>query len=408
VLGVTSGSGWRPADTGAYGCAKRAVANLTWQLGRHAPDGVVVNAISPIAMTRMVAAAMERHRSANPPKASAAASGGGLVLGTRMPTAEELGAVGAHLVGDGFSACRGQVIFLAGSELAVVDEPRLLEVVGTEGAASLAHLLEAVTPAALVPAEAKQASKGGSNLRFAAAYGGGDQGELPAPAVRSCALVVDDPRLRADIAAALGARGVTCRLVPTPGPVVGFDAAAAALASAMGSTDPVDAVVVAPTGPASPAAGDRGWEQVLSEHHGIVDGVFTDATWSRAVADEVGRTGRPLRLVSITDAATAGGRSRAQAVAHHARAARGATDDRVSAFAVGLESTDERDRGPLAELVAHLLCSPESPGLSGAELAVGRGTIGLRSHPRVGASIAFGGPGVPEWLDATLREVARP
>ena len=34
ILGVTSGSGWRPADTGAYGCAKRAVAALTWQLGR--------------------------------------------------------------------------------------------------------------------------------------------------------------------------------------------------------------------------------------------------------------------------------------------------------------------------------------------------------------------------------------
>ena len=41
ILGVTSGSGWRAADTGAYGCAKRAVAALTWQLGRHAPDGVI-------------------------------------------------------------------------------------------------------------------------------------------------------------------------------------------------------------------------------------------------------------------------------------------------------------------------------------------------------------------------------
>ena len=60
ILGVTSGSGWRAADTGAYGCAKRAVASLTWQLGRHAPDGVVINAISPIAATRMVAAALGR------------------------------------------------------------------------------------------------------------------------------------------------------------------------------------------------------------------------------------------------------------------------------------------------------------------------------------------------------------
>ena len=33
ILGVTSGSGWRVGDAGAYGCAKRAVASLTWQLG---------------------------------------------------------------------------------------------------------------------------------------------------------------------------------------------------------------------------------------------------------------------------------------------------------------------------------------------------------------------------------------
>ena len=37
--GVTSGSGWRPADAGAYSCAKRAVAALTWQhrAGRRRP-----------------------------------------------------------------------------------------------------------------------------------------------------------------------------------------------------------------------------------------------------------------------------------------------------------------------------------------------------------------------------------
>jgi NAD(P)-dependent dehydrogenase (short-subunit alcohol dehydrogenase family) len=39
LLGVTSGSGWRAADAGAYSCAKRAVAALTWQLGRQAPPG---------------------------------------------------------------------------------------------------------------------------------------------------------------------------------------------------------------------------------------------------------------------------------------------------------------------------------------------------------------------------------
>ena len=39
ILGVTSGSGWRAADAGGYSAAKRAVAALTWQLGRAAPRG---------------------------------------------------------------------------------------------------------------------------------------------------------------------------------------------------------------------------------------------------------------------------------------------------------------------------------------------------------------------------------
>ena len=107
VLGVTSGSGWRAADAGAYSCAKRAVASLTWQLGRAAPVGVGVNAISPIAMTRMVTEALARAGAAAAgakaasPKAGkggskAGSATGGLSLGS-MPAPEHLGPLGAHL-----------------------------------------------------------------------------------------------------------------------------------------------------------------------------------------------------------------------------------------------------------------------------------------------------------------------
>ena len=96
ILGVTSGSGWRPADNGSYSCAKRAVAALTWQLGAVAPEGVTVNAMSPIAATRMVTAALERVRSRG-----GAAGNAGLSLGS-MPTPEQLGPIGAHLVSDAF------------------------------------------------------------------------------------------------------------------------------------------------------------------------------------------------------------------------------------------------------------------------------------------------------------------
>ena len=182
ILGVTSGSGWRAADAGAYSCAKRAVAALTWQLGRQAPPGVTVNAMSPIAATRMVAAALERARQ------TGRASGGGGVSLSSMPGPEDLGPLGAYLVGDGFGWCTGRVLFAGGSEVAVVDEPRLLEVVRTDEVVSLARVLEAVIPAAFATAETSQASGGGGNPRFGPIF------DEPAPA---------------ELAA--GARAILCR-----------------------------------------------------------------------------------------------------------------------------------------------------------------------------------------------------
>ena len=121
--------------------------------------------------------------------------------------------------------------------------------------------------------------------------------------------------------------------------------------------------------------------------------------WARAVAD----LGRPIRLVTITDAVTSGGRSRAQSAAQHSRAARKATADRVAAFAVSCEATGhEREAG---ELAAYLLCSPEATALSGAELVVGAGWVGLRSHPRASASFTLGSPTIPEWFDDAVREI---
>jgi NAD(P)-dependent dehydrogenase (short-subunit alcohol dehydrogenase family) len=152
IVGVTSGSGWRAADAGGYSCAKRAVAALTWQLGSQAPPGVTVNALSPIANTRMVAAALERARAEG-----RAGGGGGLTLDS-MPGPEQLGPLGAHLVADSFGWCSGQVVFASGPEAAIVDRPRLMEVVRTTGAASLRALLEAFVPRALAKAEANQAS----------------------------------------------------------------------------------------------------------------------------------------------------------------------------------------------------------------------------------------------------------
>lgn len=402
ILGVTSGSGWRPADTGAYGCAKRAVASLTWQLGRHAPPGVVVNAMSPIAVTRMVTAALSRAQ--GKPQGGSASATGGLSLGS-MPAPEELGPIGAHLVNDDFNGCNGRVLFAGGSEVAVIDEPRLLEVVRTDHVASLARVLEAVAGGALAPAEAHQASNGGSNPRFAKIFDESMAGDLPPAAVRSCGIVADHPEVAAAITAALEARAVTCTTIPAEDVASGFGGAADALASTIARVGPLDAVVVALRGSPPATESTSGWERVLAEHAGIVERIHADAGWARAVADHAVGADRPVRLVTLTDATTAGGRSRGQASAQLARAGRGATGERVSAFAISMEAPPAGSAQPTGELVAHLVCSPDAPSLSGAELVAGRGWLGLRSHPRPAASITFGGPGVPGWLDGTLRSI---
>ena len=398
ILGVTSGSGWRAADAGAYSAAKRAVAALTWQLGRVAPPGVVVNAISPIAVTRMVTAALERARAASGGGPGSGSATGGLSLGS-MPEPEHLGPLGAHLVGEDFSWCTGRAIFAGGSEVAVIDQPRLLEVVRTDDVASLAGVLEAVAPA-WARAEADQASGGGSNPRFGALF---DEppADIPATAVASCAIVTDRPALASNVTAALGARAVRCHTV-APGDVgSGVAGATDALASAAERLGPLDAVVVGVAGrsPATGAASE--WERVLAEHENIVAELHADAAWTRATADHAARTDRPLRLVTLTDATTSGGRSRAQASAQLSRSARKTTQEQVVAFAISVEAADE----PVGELAAHLLCSQGSPGLSGAELVAARGWFGLRSHPHPGGSISFGGPALPAWFDDALREI---
>jgi hypothetical protein len=288
------------------------------------------------------------------------------------------------------------VIFAGGSEVAVVEAPRLLEVVRTTDGVSLAGVIDAVVSGALVPAETGQQTGGASNPRFGGIFDVAAPGDDEAPAIRSCAIVSDRPAVSAAVSTALSARSIAC--FPAAG-ATDFAGAAAALDAA----GPVDAVVVAMAG-ASPVTG-ASWERILAEHTGVTAGIHADAAWARAAADRAAATERSIRLVTLTDATTAGGRSRAQAVAQHARSARPATDDRVSAFAVSLESADTRDLVTAAELAGQLLGSHDGPHLSGAELVVGPGWVGLRSHPRPAASFTFGGSAIPAWFDGALREV---
>jgi NAD(P)-dependent dehydrogenase (short-subunit alcohol dehydrogenase family) len=400
IVGVTSGSGWRAADAGGYSSAKRAVAALTWQLGAYAPQGVTVNALSPIANTRMVAAALERAR-----QEGRAGGGGGLTLDS-MPGPDHLGPLGAHLVEDSFGWCTGQVVFASGPEAAIVDQPRLMEVVRTTEAASLRALLAAFVPRALVKAEADQKSTGGGNPRFGRIFD--EPAPDPAPpaaaaAVKTCAVVADGrPELAHSIIAALEARSITCYRV---GAASDFEGAADALRAAVDRDGPVDAIVLALDAHPPDASTPQNWKSILADHRGIVEHLHADAAWSRAAADYAALADRPVRLVTLTAATTSAGRSRAQAAAQLARVAAGATQGEVTAFAVGIEASDA-DAAPVAgELVGHVLAEPEAAPLAGAELVAGPGWLGLRSHPRPIGTVTYGGPEVPDWIDAAFREM---
>lgn len=107
-------------------------------------------------------------------------------------------------------------------------------------------------------------------------------------------------------------------------------------------------------------------------------------------ADYSAQAGRPVRLVTVSGATGAAGRSRAQAQAQLRRGAGVAGPAPVEAFAVSVETTDMSERRTVAELAAYLVGTPEAGSLAGAELV---------------ASIALGGSALPAWIDDAFRRV---
>jgi NAD(P)-dependent dehydrogenase (short-subunit alcohol dehydrogenase family) len=397
VLGVTSGSGWRAADAGAYSCAKRAVAALTWQLGRVAPDGVTVNALSPIAATRMVLGALTRQAGAGNTSGKDAATGG-LSLGA-VPPPEHLGPIGAYLAGERFSAwSSGHIMFSNGAEVAHVVPPRLLEVARASSVGSFVHVLSEVAPKVFAPAEAAQLTAGGGNPRVGGAFGEPGSGQGVAGGALRVAVVSDVPAWATAVSAKLSERGAECVAIDQPA----SDFGASKQLSGVGD---VDAVVLALGG--GGASGDGTWQGVLAAHEGLTDRIRRDAAWVRAVADQAAAGNRNLRVVTLVDATTAGGHSRAQAAAQLSRAAHPGTGDQVDAFAVAVESSAADALAHAGELAGHLVVDAEAGALSGAEFAVGDDWVGLRSHPRPAGSITFGGPDVPDWVDGALRELVQ-
>ena len=404
IIGVTSGSGWRAANAGAYSSAKRAVAALTWQIAGVAPPGVTVNALSPIAATRMVTQARPAGEDAD----SGDSQTGGLNL-SAMPAPESLGPVGAYLASEQFEWCNGQVIFSSGAEVAIIEAPRLLEVVRSSDVTSLSHLLGSAALDTFATAEAAQEAGGASNPRFAGAFSELATGASRPPACSHVLVVSDDQASAHVVSSALEFRGISCVVVGSgaSGATVGFAAAASELETANpGRT--LDGVVLALSGENSNVKGSGTWKDVLSDHASLPGALTSDAAWMSALSAYVRSEGHALRVVSICDAHSWAGRSRAQAAAQLARASLEGSNGQVAAFAIGVESPDYSGRRAAADLATSLLATDDVTALVGAELVVGEGWLGIRSHPAPATTISFGGPKVPEWLDATLRRALSP
>ncbi len=396
VVGVTSGSGWRTADAGAYGCAKRAVAALTWKLGRHAPHGVHVNAISPIAMTRMVTSALKRTSAA--PKDGARVSGG-LALGA-LPPPEQLGPLGAAMAGH-TTTPHGRILFAGGSEIAVLREPQLMEIIRTSDVQSVDSVVSSYL-ATLIAAEKQQTTTGGANPRFSEIFNSlSTLGEIPQNA--NVLVVSDQPQLAATLTDRITAHGSKVHFVSPKDVGPGFAGASSALRNAFDGSA-LDVVFVALSGSGGSDT-DTDWHSILNSHTELGSEILADARWARACADYSAEREAPLRLVNLVDARKQRGSTRAQTSAQLFRAARGATSDRVSAFTIAIEDPINID----ATVALALTCAfnADAVELSGAELAIGHGWLGLRSHPSPTGSLVFGGPDMPLWFGDVLEEMCQ-
>jgi NAD(P)-dependent dehydrogenase (short-subunit alcohol dehydrogenase family) len=398
IVAFTSGVGLARTSGGAvsYGCAKRAVAALTWELGPLLPRGVNVNALSPIAGTRMVRQTL----------LAAGASPGGVDL-SAMPGAEDMAPAAACLSGDLLESFRGQVVFSAGSELTLIRPPRLLEAARTEGVADFGTALATLVPVVFGPGEGSQRSGGGSNPRLGDVFSlaGPPPSEYPSGDA-TCLVVSDDPLIARAVESAAGFWGAKTVGLGAASPAggaagalpVGFEEVDHALTTTVAAAGPIDAIIVinrnegATDDPLGP-----GWQQVLETHRGNADRLLQQAAWARAAARHAADAGRPLRVIHVSGATTAAGRTTAQAVTQLSRSVNEmASAGPIDTFAVSLETTDSRDFGALGQFVARLARSDDGLSLKGAELVFANGWMGLRSHPGSAATVTFGGPEIPQ------------
>ena len=263
-------------------------------------------------------------------------------------------------------------------------------------------MLETVIPRALLAAETQQASAGGSNPRFAGIYDALAPVASTSKDVESCAIISDRPAVAAALRTALQDCSISCYQADV---AHGFEGVSRSISpwskGTVPSTRSLSHCRVTLVPQARSKAGSTCWPTTAA----CSSRCTSMPRDSRAVADYTAAADRPVRLLLLTEATTPAGLSRAQAAAQLARVLAPATKGRLTAFTVGLESDGPEAARTAGELTARLFALADVAPLAGAELAVHDDWLGLRSHPRPIGTVTYGGPTIPSWLDAALREI---
>ncbi len=391
IVALTSGVGLArtSGDGVAYGAAKRAVAALTWQLGTLVPEGISVNALSPIAATRMVRVGLER----------AGVGPKGLDL-SNMPQPDHMAPAAAYLASEEFGWASGQVVFSGGPELSVIAPSRLLEVVRTAGSRDFAAALGTIVPVVLGPAEAQQGTSGGSNPRYGNVFDTAPDADIGGASGRAV-FVGRDKQLADAVGQALRSWGKTVAVVDGGGS--DFAEAQRLLRQAAASQGVIDSLIVEISAGDESERGD-GWAGLVEAHRTVTASYLAAMAWLRAPAEVLGE--QPIRVIFVTDATSVAGRTTAQAIAQSARSVSERPVGRgLDVAAVSVESARDADLSPLAALVARLAVTEDSQSLWGGELVVGEGWVGIRNHPGPIATVSFGSIEIPDWVDSALRSV---
>ena len=279
----------------------------------------------------------------------------------------------------------GQVFFAGGPEVAVVDQPRLVEVVRTADVVSLAGVLEAVVPRLC-------RGRGQPGAATAGLIPGSDRSSITrhrgrsSRSVRSCAVVSERPDL--DRHLYRGTRGASS---PATSPNRRASSAAwlKALRATVDVSGPIDAVVVAGelAGPAAPTA-CRAIRRPPCACRAPPCACVLDPCGRRVRGgDRAPRTDRHADL----DATAPGGRSRAQASAQLARACRSRRHGSPASHRLLTASIESSGPAEMTGGLVGVPRLPEAAALAGAELVADRAGIAVPT-PDPSAPSSTAGP----------------